>query len=111
MAPQNIKLDDHTVSIRQRMPKKYNTSAQLFTKQGVNKNVNISVNEPLKVNGWNVYQSSYNQAMGRWSETSTLTIVKDPWLWLVYVGIFMLIAGALGLFINGKSYKVRTKAE
>lgn len=105
--PRMLKMGDYTISTRSRMPKVYETKAELFTKQGEHEPVSIKVNDPIKVNGWVIYQSSYNQAMGRWSDTSTLTIVKDPWLPVIYTGIFMLIAGALGLFIRGKSYKVK----
>ena len=37
--------------------------------------------------------------MGRWSETSTFELVKDPWLPAVYVGIYMLLVGAILTFI------------
>ena len=37
--------------------------------------------------------------MGRWSETSTFELVKDPWLPAVYLGIFLLLAGAVLTFI------------
>lgn len=105
--PKTVKMESFTISIRSRMPKVYETKADLFTKQGAQYPVSIKVNEPIKVNDWVVYQSSYNQAMGRWSNTSTMTIVKDPWLPMVYTGIFMLIAGAMGMFIRGKSYTVK----
>lgn len=106
--PTMIEMDKYTISIRSPMPKVYKTKAGLFTKEGVNESVAIKVNEPIKVNGWVVYQSSYDQDMGRWSDTSTLMIVKDPWLAVIYVGIFMIIAGALGMFVKGKSYKVKS---
>lgn len=107
--PKMVDVGNYTISLRSRMPKIYETKAELFTKQGEQYPVNIKVNKPIKVNGWVIYQSSYDQNMGRWSETSTLTIVKDPWLPVIYTGIFMILAGALGMFIKGKSYKVKTE--
>ena len=39
--------------------------------------------------------------MGKYSKTSVFELVRDPWLKVVYTGIFMLLAGALFLFIVG----------
>ena len=111
MAPQKIKTDEFSIGLRRPSPKIYETTAQLYSKQGRNEEVNIKVNHPIKVNDWKIYQSSYDQSMGRYSKISILTLVKDPWLWVVYTGIFMLIAGALGLFLYGKSYKIKPKQE
>jgi hypothetical protein len=40
--------------------------------------------------------------MGRWSNLSVLELVRYPWLPLVYLGIFLMMAGAGFLFITGK---------
>jgi hypothetical protein len=40
--------------------------------------------------------------MGKWSTESYVELVKDPWLPAVYVGIFMIMAGALYLFWMGR---------
>ena len=40
--------------------------------------------------------------MGRWNETSTFELVKDPWLPAVYVGIYLLLAGAILTFITAQ---------
>ena len=111
MAPEQMSLENFSLGLKRPTPKIYETTAQLYTKQGRNEEVNIKVNHPIKVNGWKIYQTSYDQSMGRYSKTSVLTLVKDPWLWVVYIGIFMLIGGALGLFIYGKSYKIKSKQE
>ena len=42
---------------------------------------------------------SYDESMGRWSESSTFELVKDPWLPAVYVGVYLLLAGAILIFI------------
>jgi hypothetical protein len=65
----------------------------------------IEVNKPPRVAGWRLYQMSYNQAMGKWSQLSVLEIVRDPWLPLVYAGFFMLFAGAVYIFWIGKELK------
>jgi hypothetical protein len=40
--------------------------------------------------------------MGRWSNLSVLELVRDPWLPVVYFGIFLMMGGAAFLFITGK---------
>ena len=62
----------------------------------------IEVNKPPKIKGWRLYQLSYDQSRGKWSELSVLEVVRDPWLPLVYLGFFMLFAGAVYIFWIGK---------
>jgi len=61
----------------------------------------IEVNKPFKIKGYNIYQVSYDSRKGKWSETSILEVNKDPWLTVVYIGIFMLLAGAAYIFWIG----------
>jgi hypothetical protein len=51
--------------------------------------------------GWKLYQLSYDERFGKYSPTSTIELVKDPWLPVVYLGVFMMIAGAIYLFFIG----------
>jgi cytochrome c biogenesis protein ResB len=62
----------------------------------------IEVNRPFHIAGWTIYQLGYDTEMGRWSNLSVLELVRDPWLPVVYLGIFLMIAGAGFLFITGK---------
>ena len=54
----------------------------------------VEVNKPLRYRGWKIYQHDYDAAEGRYS---VLELVRDPWLWAVYAGIFMMLAGAICL--------------
>lgn len=47
-----------------------------------------------------IYQLSYDTSMGRWSETSVLELVRDPWLPFVYVGLGMMMLGAVFMFLS-----------
>lgn len=77
-------------------PAYFGSDILLYTQSGIaSEKHTIAVNEPLKVEGWDVYQSSYDSAMGKDSQYSVFLIVKDPWLPIVYAGIFLLIAGAI----------------
>jgi hypothetical protein len=67
--------------------------------------VNIEVNKPYKLGRWKIYQSSYDSKMGRYSKTSILEAIYDPWLPAVYAGIFLLMGGAVYIFWIGKDKK------
>ena len=47
-----------------------------------------------------IYQLSYDETKGKWSRMSVFELVRDPWLPIVYTGILMMIAGAIGLFLS-----------
>lgn len=101
--PHNILQIDDTKSIA--MPpqevKKYSSHVTLFTKEGDTKKAVIEVNKPLSVNNWMIYQYSYDDSKGKYSDTSVFELVYDPWLKIVYIGIAMLLAGAIFLFVAG----------
>lgn len=85
--------------------RKFKSVLEKITPDGVHDTVTIEVNKPLMVNGWKIYQVSYDERMGKWSNLSILEAVRDPWLPVVYTGIFMLIAGAVWMFWLGKDIK------
>lgn len=97
-----IRIDDSTSMVMPECePRRFTSNVDVYAKSGkVLKNVEIEVNKPLDVDGWKVYQLSYDEVKGRWSETSVLELVRDPWLPAVYVGIFMLLAGAVLMFFK-----------
>ena len=88
------------------MPKQYTTIARLYKKDGTAENLSLSVNDPAEINGWKLYQQSYDESKGKYSDVSILSLVKDPWLPVIYFGIFMLLAGIVNLFITGKPKKI-----
>lgn len=81
-------------------PKKF-TSTVDFISHDTLKNVHIEVNKPVDFKGWKIYQLSYDEEMGKWSQTSTFELVRDPWLPIIYAGIFMMLSGAVFLFWKG----------
>lgn len=82
-------------------PKKFTSKVKILTNQQESILGTIEVNKPLNVGDWKIYQVSYNQEKGRWSQSSVLELVKDPWLHYVYFGFYLLLAGALLLFWQG----------
>ncbi|UCH15036.1 MAG: cytochrome c biogenesis protein ResB [Bacteroidales bacterium] len=100
---QSLQLDENNLLVMlSPEPRRFSSEVQVITKSGSRKRAIIEVNKPYKIMGWNLYQLGYNQKMGKWSEISIIELVRDPWLPVVYVGIFMLIAGAIFMFWQGK---------
>jgi hypothetical protein len=65
--------------------------------------INLEVNKPINIKGWDIYQTDYDKEMGSWSGYSVVEMVYDPWLPVVYVGVAMLIVGAALLMFVGKT--------
>jgi hypothetical protein len=86
-------------------PKRYASEVEIQTKTGKNIHATIDVNKPVEVDGWKIYQYGYDTQMGAMSTTSILELVRDPWLPLVYTGIYMMLAGAVCMFIFGGKRK------
>lgn len=83
-------------------PKRFASQIQIFTKSGKNIETTVDVNKPYEVDGWKIYQYGYDTEMGAKSQVSILELVSDPWLPLVYAGIYMMLAGALVMLLQGK---------
>ena len=95
-----LPLDErYSVIMPERAPKRYASEITVHTEDGKNVSGVVEVNKPMKINGWKIYQYSYDKKMGRWSTTSIFELVKDPWLPAVYCGIFLMLAGALCLML------------
>ena len=75
-------------------PKRFASEVQILTKTGKNIETTIDVNKPYEVDGWKIYQYSYDTQMGAQSQISILELVSDPWLPWVYAGFYMMLAGA-----------------
>lgn len=80
-------------------PKRFASDITVYTEDGKTVPGTVEVNKPLKVNGWKIYQYGYDVRMGPDSTYSVFQLVRDPWIFWVYLGIFMMIAGALCLML------------
>ena len=87
-------------------PRRYASDIQILTKSGKNIQTTVEVNKPVEVDGWKIYQYGYDTQMGAMSQTSILELVSDPWLPLVYTGIYMMLAGAVCMFLFGGRKKM-----
>jgi len=87
-------------------PKRFASEIQILTKTGKNIETTVDVNKPYEVDGWKIYQYGYDTQMGAQSQISILELVRDPWLPFVYTGIYMMLAGAVCMFVIGGRKRV-----
>lgn len=59
--------------------------------------VEVSVNNPIRHAGYTLYQDGYDTQHGAYT---VLLVVRDPWLWVVWLGIAMLAAGSILLIFD-----------
>lgn len=97
--------DNYSIGLLQPAPKKYSSKVELYAQDGTIENKIIEVNKPVKFKGWKIYQLSYDESKGRWSELSVLELVRDPWIYVVYSGFLMTLIGSVCLFWIGKKDK------
>ena len=90
-------------------PKRYASVLKIAEKQGEEFEATIDVNKPIVVDGWKIYQYGYDTSMGAESKISILELVSDPWLPLVYAGIFMMLGGAVCMFVFGRRVNEKVK--
>lgn len=105
--PWFLRLDNETVlGLFAPKPKKFLSNITVITKDQQKFNdINLAVNEPYRIKDWILYQSGYDEEKGKWSEISIVQAVKDPWLPVVYFGIFMLLLGTLHLVVYKKGFE------
>ncbi len=93
--------DEYCVAMTYPDPKSFSSKVEVLKKGGSSRDGVITVNHPMTVGQWKIYQYSYNTQMGRDSDYSIFELVYDPWLIPAYIGIAMLFAGAVTLFWRG----------
>ena len=102
-----LKLDSlYSAVMPEREPRCFSSAVSVYTKTGKKFQDTITVNNPLDIEGWKIYQLSYDETLGRWSDVSILELVSDPWLPYVYMGIALMLSGAVLMV-----FKKRKKGE
>lgn len=84
-------------------PKTFSSLLEIEDLKGNITEQTLLVNKPVKISSWNLYQLSYDEKMGKWSSLSVIEAIKDPWLIIIYTGIFMVLAGSVYMFWLGKN--------
>ena len=82
------------------MPRRFASDIQILTKTDNSIQTTVEVNKPVEVDGWKIYQYGYDTQMGAMSQYSILELISDPWLPLVYTGIYMMLAGAVLMMLR-----------
>lgn len=101
-----LKLDETcSLVMPDREPRRYASKVHVYTEAGASFDGTIEVNKPLNVEGWKIYQLSYDETKGRWSDISVFELVTDPWLPVVYTGIIMMFVGAIFTFTLSRTRK------
>ncbi len=101
-----LRLDSLTSLVMpEREPQRFASEVKVYTQEGTITESTIAVNRPMEIAGWNIYQLSYDESKGRWSDISVFELVRDPWLPAVYTGIIMMMLGAICLFVNAQKRK------
>lgn len=108
---QALRLDgDCSLVMPDREPRRYSSDVVIYTESGKTLEETIEVNKPAEIEGWKIYQLSYDESKGRWSDISVFELVSDPWLPVVYIGIIMMMLGAVCMFVTAqKNNKVKTE--
>jgi len=107
---EGLKLDkQHSMIMLFPEPKNYISQIELYTPAGKQADVLLEVNKPFNWDGWKIYQISYDDEFGKWSDESVIELVRDPWLPVVYFGIFLMLSGALYMFWIGRGVKIDNK--
>ncbi len=86
-------------------PRKFESLVLTKDENNTEDTIKLEVNKPYRLNGWKLYQLGYDTEMGKYSKRSVIEAVRDPWLPVVYFGIFMLLGGAVYLFWLGRPLK------
>lgn len=100
--PRYLKMSDITFALAPPKPKKYSSELKLYSPNEEPHLITLEVNKPYSCNGWKLYQLSYDDNKGKWSEYSVVEAITDPWLPFVYIGFIMLIVGSLFLIWQGQ---------
>lgn len=72
--------DGRMLAMPNREPRRFASLVNIYTQSGQNIQTEIEVNKPFTIEGWKIYQLSYNEQMGKWSNLSVFELVTDPWL-------------------------------
>jgi len=72
-------------------------------KNGVSNPVQISVNHPQKINGWNIYFFDKLKNMPNMPNSAVVELIREPWQPFVTTGLILMIVGSFFVFWRGKN--------
>jgi hypothetical protein len=81
-------------------PKRFTAEVGILRPGRPSENGVITVNRPLRRDGWTLYLTSYELSPGGGSDQCLIEAVRDPWLPGVYTGIFLMLGGAVAMLFK-----------
>ncbi len=105
--PSYLMLDDGmAVAMPRREAKRYLSRVNIMEEGGIRRDVEIEVNHPARVGSWRVYQVGYDTSKGRWSDTSVLECICDPWYGAAHLALWMLLAAGVVMFVTAGGRRI-----
>lgn len=105
--PSYLMLDDGmAVAMPRREAKRYLSRVNIMEEGGIRRDVEIEVNHPARVGSWRVYQVGYDTSKGRWSDTSVLECIRDPWYGAAHLALWMLLAAGIVMFVTAGGRRI-----
>lgn len=85
-------------------PENYTAIVKIYTMDGQEAGEiltdSIQPNHPLKVGRYQIYLKSYKESHGFWDPYVKLEIIIDPWKYIVYLGIGLVLLGLAARFLK-----------
>lgn len=101
-----LQLDqDHTLVMLVPEPKHFVSDITIYTPDTQPQRTSLTVNNPITIGHWKLYQQGYDADAGALSIYSAIELVYDPWIKLIYAGFGLLALGALGMIWSGRKEK------
>lgn len=94
--------ENHTLLMLRPEPKHFVSDITIYTPDQEPVRAHLTVNNPITVGDWKLYQQGYDENAGAFSIYSAIELVYDPWIKLVYFGFGLLALGALGMIWSGR---------
>ena len=83
-----------------REAKNYVSKVDITTSEGT-QTKEISVNHPLTIGTWKIYQVGYDASHVRWSNVSIFECVRDGWYTAIHIALWMVLIAGAWMFIYG----------
>lgn len=105
--PSYLRLGDrYAVAMPRREAKRYLSRVTVTDSDGESTNHEIEVNHPARVGSWRIYQVGYDTSRGRWSTTSVLECVRDPWYGAAHAALWLLLAAGTVMFLTAGGRRI-----
>lgn len=96
--------DSMLICMAKLKPENYTATVKVYTMDGQEAGEiltdSIQPNHPLKVGKYQIYLKSYKESHGFWDPYVKLEIIVDPWKYIVYLGIFLILLGLASRFLK-----------